>query len=229
MVDFRFAQGGDGHWFAFWAANDNLTGSFNIMVAPMYEPIMAWDGGAWVPSLSQSDPFADPGFYWRDFIPGSYSANHLDDLVADATSISGLVITFPRATYHVKVRVSNVAISGTNQVALAVPTATDIITSGNPVTAATAASTTVTITTFAAHNLVVGDLVTISGAVPTAYNGNFTVVTVPSTTTFTYTALSAPGTNTTLPAYDRGLRPGETRVYWCRKQNLFQRVQGGGL
>ena len=46
---------------------------------------------------------------------------------------------------------------------------------------------TVTITTTAAHNFAVGDVVNISGVGVAGYNGTFTIASVPSTTTFTYT------------------------------------------
>lgn len=38
----------------------------------------------------------------------------------------------------------------------------------------------------AAHGFEVGDTVTIAGATPTAYNGTYEIVSVPSTTSFTY-------------------------------------------
>jgi DNA-binding beta-propeller fold protein YncE len=46
---------------------------------------------------------------------------------------------------------------------------------------------TVTITTSAAHNLVIGQVIVISGVTDSTFNGTFQVVSVPSTTTFTYT------------------------------------------
>jgi peptidyl-prolyl cis-trans isomerase A (cyclophilin A) len=52
---------------------------------------------------------------------------------------------------------------------------------------ATESGNTVTITTTAAHGLKVGDSVTISGVTNTSYDGTFTVASVPSTTSFTYT------------------------------------------
>ena len=52
-------------------------------------------------------------------------------------------------------------------------------------------TTTVTATSSAAHNLQVGEYVTVSGASNGALNGTFVVVTVPSTTTFTYTTSSS--------------------------------------
>ncbi len=47
--------------------------------------------------------------------------------------------------------------------------------------------TTATITTSTAHTFAVGDSVTVSGLTNTALNGTFTVTTVPTTSTFTYT------------------------------------------
>lgn len=56
----------------------------------------------------------------------------------------------------------------------------------------TAASTNITVTTRYQHNIAVGAVVQVVGCNEGAYNGNFTVVTVPTPTTFTYTALTAP-------------------------------------
>ena len=69
-------------------------------------------------------------------------------------------------------------------------------------TGATESGTTVTITTTTAHNLVAGESVTIAGVGVTGYNGTFTIVSVPTTNTFTYTdtaglAASGGGTVTT--------------------------------
>lgn len=56
------------------------------------------------------------------------------------------------------------------------------------ISAATESTNTVTITTGAVlHGYTVGQTVNISGVTPTGYNGNWLIVTVPSTTTFTYT------------------------------------------
>jgi hypothetical protein len=56
----------------------------------------------------------------------------------------------------------------------------------------TSSGTTVTVTCKYPHNLGTGATVIVSGATQTAYNGTFTVATVPSDLTFTYTALSTP-------------------------------------
>ena len=53
---------------------------------------------------------------------------------------------------------------------------------------ATESGTTVTITTTAAHGFVAGQTVLISGVSVSGYNGTFTIASVPSSTTFTYTA-----------------------------------------
>lgn len=71
----------------------------------------------------------------------------------------------------------------------------------------TRSGSTATVTTSAAHNLAVDDEVEILGATPTGYNGIFTVLTVPSSTTFTVTVASslatpATGTITARAQYD---------------------------
>lgn len=53
-----------------------------------------------------------------------------------------------------------------------------------------------TMTTATPHGLVTGNQITISGALPTAYNGSY-IVTVTSSTTLTYTMASTPGTDAT--------------------------------
>jgi len=57
---------------------------------------------------------------------------------------------------------------------------------GEAISAMSWATGVVSVTTSAAHGLAVGDDITITGVVPTAYNGSFTVLSVGSTTTFTY-------------------------------------------
>ena len=52
--------------------------------------------------------------------------------------------------------------------------------------------TTITVTTKFPHGLSVGTTIVVSGCTETAYNGNFTVATAPTSLTFTYTALSVP-------------------------------------
>lgn len=60
------------------------------------------------------------------------------------------------------------------------------------ITAASAATNVATITTSVAHGFSVGQVVTIAGVTNTAYNGTFTVASVPTATTFTYTLGSTP-------------------------------------
>jgi len=62
----------------------------------------------------------------------------------------------------------------------------------------TSSGTTCTLVTSAAHGLVTGNQVTITGASPAEYNGTFRI-TVTNGTTFTYTALSAPATSPASP------------------------------
>ena len=62
----------------------------------------------------------------------------------------------------------------------------------------TSSGTTCTLVTSAAHGLVTGNQVTVTGASPSQYNGTFKI-TVVNGTTFTYTALSAPATSPASP------------------------------
>jgi len=55
----------------------------------------------------------------------------------------------------------------------------------------------VTITTASVHGFAVGDVVTVSGVVPTAYNGTWTVTAVPATNKFAVNVGSNPGNITT--------------------------------
>lgn len=64
-------------------------------------------------------------------------------------------------------------------------------------TAVTYSNGVATATTASAHGLTAGQYVKISGVAPDAYNGTVVVLTVPSTTTFTYTPASAPGGSAT--------------------------------
>ena len=64
-------------------------------------------------------------------------------------------------------------------------------------TAVTYSNGVATATTASAHGLTAGQYVKISGVDPAAYNGTVVVLTVPSTTTFTYAPASAPGGSAT--------------------------------
>ena len=61
------------------------------------------------------------------------------------------------------------------------------------ITGITVVGTVATATTSAAHGLAQGSQVTLSGMTPSAFNGLFSVASVPSTTTFTFNTLIAPG------------------------------------
>lgn len=67
---------------------------------------------------------------------------------------------------------------------------------GAAISTITFATTTATLTTATAHGLSTGAVVTVSGATPAAYNGTFSI-TVTTTTAFTYTMLTNPGSNAT--------------------------------
>jgi hypothetical protein len=61
----------------------------------------------------------------------------------------------------------------------------------------TKSGTTATLTTATPHGLATGNQITVSGALPSAYNGSF-VITVTGASTLTYTMASTPATNATV-------------------------------
>jgi hypothetical protein len=68
---------------------------------------------------------------------------------------------------------------------------------GKTISSITYVTTTATLTTSTNHGLTSGNVVTITGASPSAYNGTFSI-TVTGTTTFTYTMATNPGANATV-------------------------------
>lgn len=76
---------------------------------------------------------------------------------------------------------------------------------GQTISSITNSSLTATLTTASAHGLSTGNFVTVSGAVPSAYNGEY-AITVTGANTFTYTMTTTPaGSATTLGSYVYGL------------------------
>jgi hypothetical protein len=69
-------------------------------------------------------------------------------------------------------------------------------TDGKVISSITRAGTTATLTTATAHGLSTGNQVTVFGAVPTGYNGTYTI-TVTGANTFTYTMAADPGSSAT--------------------------------
>jgi hypothetical protein len=89
----------------------------------------------------------------------------------------------------------------------------------------TSSGTTVTVTTRYPHGLRPGAVVKVSGAVETAYNGNFTVATTATPLTFTYTAGSTPSA-TTATGFPINISPfswygGSNRIGMFDSQNGF--------
>jgi hypothetical protein len=79
---------------------------------------------------------------------------------------------------------SSVVVSGINGVGQTFTGTTAPATTftGGVTTAASGNGTTATITTTSAHNLIVGDIITVTGITPTGYNGRYSVTAVTSTT-----------------------------------------------
>lgn len=72
------------------------------------------------------------------------------------------------------------------------------------VSSLTRTSTTATCTTAVAHNYLAGDYVTFSGSLIVGWNAKFKIVSVPSSTTFTFTcsgSLTTPATGTIVVVY----------------------------
>ena len=84
-----------------------------------------------------------------------------------------------------------------------------------------AGSTVASGTTSVAHGLSIGNTIVISGASQTAYNGTFSVATVPSTTTFTYAVTVSPVTPATgtIAAAVTGATSKSDLVNWVRGEN----------
>jgi type IV pilus assembly protein PilY1 len=72
------------------------------------------------------------------------------------------------------------------------------------ITSLTRSGTTVTATTGSTHPYIVGNSVTISGANGSRYNGTYTVTSVPTSTSFTYTIIDSPTAATTGGTADLG-------------------------
>ena len=68
------------------------------------------------------------------------------------------------------------------------------VTGAKTISTLTFSTTTATLTTSTAHGLSTGATITVSGATPAAYNGTY-VITVSTSTQFTYTMASNPGSN----------------------------------
>ena len=92
------------------------------------------------------------------------------------------------------------------------------------VTDITASGTTATITTRYAHNIAPGAVIKVSGADQAPYNGTFTVATVPSATTLTYTMFSTPASS---PAQGFPLRVSPISWYGSSNRVGFFDQQNG--
>jgi len=92
------------------------------------------------------------------------------------------------------------------------------------VTSVTASTTTATVTTRFAHNLAVGCTIAVTGCDQGQYNGTFTVATVPTPTTFTYTMGSAP---TVSPATGLLIKVSPTNWYGSTNRIGFFDQQNG--
>jgi len=104
------------------------------------------------------------------------SVQLLGDPAANIVTITANGISQPTTTSNASLNIAGTISDYTRLVAIAAGTA-----------GATESANTVTITTTAAHGFVAGQTVTIAGVSVAGYNGTFTITSVPSATTFTYT------------------------------------------
>jgi hypothetical protein len=88
----------------------------------------------------------------------------------------------------------------------------------------TASGFTATVTTRFAHNVAPGAVIKVSGADQASYNGTFTVASVPSATTLTYTMFSVPASS---PARGFPLRVSPTNWYGSSNRVGFFDQQNG--
>lgn len=96
------------------------------------------------------------------------------------------------------------------------------------VTSITRASTTATVTTGTAHGLSTGDTALIAGAVETDYNGQF-VITVASTTVFTYTVAGSPTTPATGTITSKRAPAGFTKSFSGTNKAVYRSDDVTGL
>jgi hypothetical protein len=94
------------------------------------------------------------------------------------------------------------------------------------VTSITRSGGTATVTAPVAHNVQVGNSITIAGANEVDYNGTFTVTGIPSAVSFTYTVPGAPATPATGVITWKKLGAGWTKPYTGADKAVFQ--QGAG-
>src|SRR5262249_21938638 len=120
-------------------------------------------------------------------------------LVADSrTDSKGGILVYYQAVPNSWVRLGtlqldNFAITGASE-PVSTANVSAVSFNSQSITAANWINGTVTVTTSAAHGFAVGQKVIINGFTQTGYNGNFTIASVPNSTSFTYAVATNPGT-----------------------------------
>lgn len=227
VADFRMIRGPNDALYGFWSGCNNQTTKFQIMTAPMNEPLMTFDGYDWTPIITNGpNPQGGPQYINPDTLTGNQAISNMWDAVFRCNTVN-LTGTFPAAAGHTHFLISNVPSlpAVTYRLIIAPVNATDIIQGGNRITAISATTNTVTVTTENPHNLNTNDLITVTGNAPSTYNATgAAVLSIPTPNSFTYTAPSVGSlVNTVMGAYDVALRPFEKRAYRCRNSGLFLR------
>lgn len=117
-----------------------------------------------------------------------------------ANAESGLVFPNLRNALFSSYTVANDATALLNEFNRGGPASTLIYGPGKVINSLTSAGTLVTVVTVTAHGMATGRAITVSGCTPAAYNGDYAITSVNSTT-YTYVAGSAPGAATVVGIY----------------------------
>lgn len=169
--------------------NTLLAASENGLYRSTTGPLGTWteiSGTGILPDTSASSIVADPhdtNVLYVTFTGASGGLFRTDDLGATWTNITGNIDVISSDTTAFDVAVYN---DGSTNVVTALLNGTQV--TNAQVSSATEISTTVTITTTAAHGFEVGQSVTTAGVSVTGYNGTYTIASVPTDSTFTYQA-----------------------------------------
>lgn len=154
---------------------------------------MGTPGGQFLVCVNGADsPQAFTGTAWQKY--ASVSAQTISSITRSgttATLMTSAAHGLETGNWVTVVGATPAGFNGNYQVTVPATPAAQTISSITRVT------TTATLTTAAAHGLVTGNIVTISGATPAGFNGTY-AVTVTSATTFTYTMSADPGGNATV-------------------------------
>ena len=159
-----------------------------------YNPVNRYKDGGWTDSFGN-------GFGLMHAVPevdtitgGTLWGFHTDHAFATVQSSHTNVLGYNPQTYNAFIAYPN-SIAPNGRAFYAGGDTTGVLTA---ITWSSGGGGTVTGTTRTPHGMASGATVQIVGVQPAGYNGSYTVASVPTNTTFTYSLASNPGTQTTL-------------------------------